>query len=517
MNEENPEKEKQAKAFEFRKQTSESIQKLLQLGASLDQVAHMVGAENYLQHEPNRRGEPVLHFNVDAFTENQIEQGTYLRLPDQFINRDEVILPPDEGEISVGSGKGMKETKTISRSRFLVEALTQLEQRYSVVQGTNDPNMVRKLSYLGFYLPELKKLILVNDEESNATFIIHGIEDNPEQLAKIYSTTKEELKTSAEYKTDTLIYPGDPEQYKKRISEILLRPYEPKEKQKKKERVEKNKYEQAPEGWMTIHGIADQLGISDKLVETIVKKYHATNPEWFAGYESKIGRFYQHLHPDLVQIIRNEITIREKAPEGWMTGNGLSQELMVSRILTEKLAEKYKPTHPEWFADYQDKMNRINQHLHPDLVQRIRNEVIGMEKAPEGWMTKSGIADQLGVSNELVETIVYKFHATNPEWFADYRDKINLVREYLHPDLVQIIRNEITIREKAPEGWMTGNGLSRELMVHRIVIEKLAEKYKPTHPEWFADYINTRGKFSLHLHPDLVQIIRNEISGRKKH
>ena len=213
--------EREARIVQFRKETNERLVSLLKPGVPITEIAQLLGAEDLIIIEPVKRGQkPVYKFDVQTFIQREIDNGTFLRLPDRFEKLGATLVPPDEGEtIQRGSGEGMAEKKTIPRSRYLVEVLTDLNKRYQIVSGTNAPDMVREETYQVFIIPDLEKIVLVNNEEGNATFVVSV--DKDEEPADYYRLSKNELRTLGLYKSRQLNYSGSPDQWKISIKQAL--------------------------------------------------------------------------------------------------------------------------------------------------------------------------------------------------------------------------------------------------------------------------------------------------------
>ncbi len=521
MNSENPEIEKQAKIFAFKQESSRAIESLLRSGAPLDEVARLIGAEEYLKYEKKSSQAPSLRFDVEGFINDQIQHGTYLKLPDQFVKMDRVILPPDPGEILQGRGGGLEKKKIIPRTRYLVEVFTGLAQNYQVVRGENDPNMMRKFSYLMFYAPESDTLILVNDEEGNATFVVRNVSDQQEDWEKIYGLTKDELKNS-DYDIEAINYPGNEVEWKQKIAQAILNPGEKSFKKKrtpwKGTRIENAATEKVPEGWLTNKGLSNEFSCAQEIISQIIDPYKETHPEWFKDYLDQGNRTFQFCHPDLVAIVREVMKQRgEPAPEGWMTNSMVADGLGVVRKTFEKITDEYRVTHPEWFKDYLPRRGPIREHLHPELIKIIRTEIGKRENAPEGWYTASEIKKEVGYRN-IVDNISDKYRGVHPEWFKSYFNKAQRESEYFHPDLVEQIRKETRmLGELAPEEWRTATALAIELDSSSSTIARMADRYKKTNPEWFLMALSQKNRIMAeHFHPDLVVALRDDYAKREQ-
>jgi len=93
-----------------------------------------------------------------------------------------VILPPDELNPPVmGDGEGMERPDlSVNKLSLFINFLRE-KGVYSndifVVVGSNEPNMMRESSYLQIEIPKLKKIVLLNVDYGEATFVVNMSED----------------------------------------------------------------------------------------------------------------------------------------------------------------------------------------------------------------------------------------------------------------------------------------------------------------------------------------------------
>jgi len=139
-----------------------------------------------------------------------------IETPDTVVNPDEPKKPIEKG------GENFEKAKLIPRTNIIIELLIEngIEPKnIFIFTGNNKPGMVRVESYNMIMLPGLKMMILVCDEERNATFIIDDYtESNPQQY---YHLTKEQLKQHP--KVSCLKW-QDKENWKTKILDILTSP-----------------------------------------------------------------------------------------------------------------------------------------------------------------------------------------------------------------------------------------------------------------------------------------------------
>jgi len=93
-----------------------------------------------------------------------------------------VILPPDELDPPLGGdGQGMERPDlSVNKLSLFINFLRE-KGVYSndifVVVGRNEPNMMRESSYLQIEIPKLKKIVLLNVDYGEATFVVNMSED----------------------------------------------------------------------------------------------------------------------------------------------------------------------------------------------------------------------------------------------------------------------------------------------------------------------------------------------------
>lgn len=133
------------------------------------------------------------------------------------------------------------------------------------------------------------------------------------------------------------------------------------------------------------------------------------------------------------------------------------------------------------------------QELTQQLVDIIENKLTKQElpkdkgsliPPPEGWITRKTLSTQLGVDFYTVEKCVSLLRDTNAEWFQLFKPLRRSASEYLSPEVIPQVIN--SLGKKAPEGWETRAGLSRQVGVDWNTGRSFAERYRKDHPEWFG-------------------------------
>lgn len=289
----------------------------------------------------------------------------------------------------------------------------------------------------------------------------------------------------------------------------------------------------APEGWVNMKALSRLVGVPGvRKLYKIIEPFRSSHPEWIS---TEYTGAKEHYHPLLFDAVREELkakkdfALERRPPEGWLSTSGLSKMLKANKAplfahkSLEKIAEKYRAEHPEWFGTG---FAGAKERYHPELVKLIIAEIYERRPAPTGWMTEKGISDTLTgllgrrASRQLVGQMLKKFSLENSEWAQKFSGRSG-INTYYHPDLIDRVRDELQKREPAPPGWVSNTRLARQLAEEgydqsgRDAIRALADKFRLTNPEWIKEFVDDGGLILWHYHPNLVEIIRRELRGRK--
>jgi hypothetical protein len=492
----------------LKKDINDQLVSLLQKGTRLADIVEILDAKEFLEQIENKKGQPpVDHFNVDKFIEKRSREKRRVALPEEYIKLDETILPSSEMEMRIGTGNGFKEAGIIPRSTMLMEILAELGLKYSVIEGKNDPRMVRKLSYLIFDLPSARKIVLVNNEEGNATFVVHKVQAGEWQdYAK---KTKEELYELPYFLVSSIRYPdksreGHENRWKNEIKELLIKG--PKH---SKLSTDSELISTPPEGWKLTKYLAAECQTDESTLKKHFEKYRKNHPDWFKIFKHPVqGTRFEYLSPQLCETMIEKF--HNLAPTGWITLRALAIEVGITPKTVQNFMEKYRVTNPDWFKKYRHEKKLDQECLHPDLAEKIRShyEKIKEKKPKEGWMTVRGLAEsgRISISDTTLRPIVEKYKAEHPEWFKIFRNEMGNERMYLSPKLI----GELIDKYEIPEGWVLPADLSKSFGVSYHAIYNHIEKYRTTHPEWFKTYKDSRENEHEYFSPELIKILADE-------
>ncbi|MFB6181804.1 MAG: hypothetical protein ABEJ24_02805 [Candidatus Magasanikbacteria bacterium] len=135
---------------------------------------------------------------------------------------DEIILPPGEVEIEPGE-QNWEQRDVIPRTDYVRQVLSDLGiSNYELIIGQEPTaNMVRNEPYQCFILPDQNKLVFVNDEEHEATFVVYEFDPEQEDIESTFRMDKQELQQD-EHPTNRIKYYGE-DHYKQKVKQALLK------------------------------------------------------------------------------------------------------------------------------------------------------------------------------------------------------------------------------------------------------------------------------------------------------
>jgi hypothetical protein len=392
-----------------------------------------------------------------------------------------VIVPPDIHDrhiIQPGNGNLELPNPQIPKLKTL---LLILEQKFGInledpeairiTSGNVPESMVRRAGYKMVEIPSLESIVLTCDEAGNVTFVFdagmlseHAI--SPEQLCKL---TKPEIKDLLHKYPDI----GTQHSYSKKYIVNLVNALDIVAASTGSEGLKllRGKAEKAPEGYLSVGGITKRYGfaaptirraiaeLGDSLGET--KEYLFLN-KTVTGFD-----------PAQVEMIANHIGLNERAPTGYLSVSAIKRYygFSIPTILTaiSELGDKLGETRKYLFGV------RAATGFCAEQVEIIINHICITEKAPEGYLSASRIAEQYGLAHSTIKSAI-----------TELGDRLGETRLYMFgrsttaiaysPEQVKNIIDSIGISEKAPEGYLSTRGITNEYgFAAKTIISAAAE------------------------------------------
>ncbi|MDR2063406.1 MAG: hypothetical protein LBQ02_01255 [Candidatus Nomurabacteria bacterium] len=404
--------------------------------------------------------------------------------------RPHVILSPDPIPTNIQPGAGTFEQKRVEpRTKTVLFVLEQDYEvdlddpkQFSTTPGVLSKNMMRKVSYNMIELPELERIILVCDEEGNATFVLDkaALQEKSitatelgEQLTKkdlealiadypqfgsrlVYSRNfVTNIKKLIEDPTTKKVYEHHNDQTEAVDSEIDNRYLKP-------------KAEKPPEGVVSVNKFAQESGTTWGALHAWLQKNSELVGE-VQTYQFGI-RKGRGLNSEQQEIIRNNMEFT-KPPEGVISVRKFAKGLGMDRSTLQKWLQK----NPELIGDIKtyNFYGKNGQGLSPEQQEIVHNNMEHPPKPPEGVISIKKFAKELGTSQMTLQKWLQK----NPELIGDIK-MYNFYRngQGLDPDQQQIIRDNIELAPESPEEVMSVNQFGKKLGVKPLTLQKWFQK-----------------------------------------
>ncbi len=519
----NPEQSREAigKNENFRIQTSRKIEEYLREGLPVAEMAQILNAKDFVGVE-RRKGKEFTHFRVKEYVDSLIARGSELQLPEQIIQSNEVILPPDQGEIQQAvTGKNkLEKPKYIPRTQFLMEVLSDMQIPYSVISGRNDPNMVRKLSYQTFVLQGESKIIMVNNEEGNATYVIRNVENPTENWGHYSKMTKQQLQ-ELESRVVQINYSNDPTKWKERLRTKLSKEAEQIKKPRNTKKIALHGLDDLPEGWKSASDLAHDLGVDFSVIKKELDGLGIEDKT--QCFRNKIGRAHNYISPEAIRAITSKINGRADVPDGWKTLGQLADEMGLDISTIHRKLGKYEKNNPEGVKIFKSrKTNHMIQCISPELVQVLTDEVKNRgqyEKIPDNWMSLKALSRKLGKDRTSVVGMVNKFRKNHPEWFHSFLVNNNIA-ECVSLNLIQEIEEEISLTSEIPDGWKNSHEIFMDLKkvnpsIIYFDVYNFVHDYVESHGNQFVRSLRKNGKLLKFYSPSVIDAVSKAITKLK--
>ncbi len=478
------------------------VDKLLNSGVNLHQLAELLGAEDFLETRGSgrRKHGTVTSINVSEFVswvvQSSSRQKHAVSFPVHMATLGDVILPPDKQEIRTGSGTGFEMAEYIPKTRYLIDLLSEMGLQYSVVDGTNTENMMRQLSYKAFLLPQIGKMVLVCDEGGNATFVVHAPSLEGAWKKFIQMKKSELYSLENEGTLESIFYHNDMGGWKDQIQQALGK-------------TEKTETERK---WYTQKKIAKMLGINPYKVEMYFSQLRGVRPESFENRYSGNRKLAEHADESILRYIEEHDG--PQPPEGWITANAISKIVGKTGV---------------WVK------NRIDQHPHiagrfrgrtygsPEFVRVLKGESLeATGDVEEGWLTEREITLKTGVDQYYLWKQWSKLYLeAHRELTPVERLKPNgNVALHYPPELWREFQKSMDERKAtvAPEGWKTLRHMSSDfnMVGGKSLVERINNLEGQFSDQVAKYYHPSRNRMNTFYGPLLIQEIEEQIRAEEQ-
>ncbi|MBI4023316.1 hypothetical protein HY375_04085 [Candidatus Berkelbacteria bacterium] len=433
---------------------------LLASGIPVREVARLLDAESYLvtTRSRSRYAGDIVSFDADRFVSDQLQSGAYLRLPVTASQTSEVILPAGEGTLHVGLGEGIEPKRTIPRTRYLIEVLTELRLDYHLLDGALSDEMVRKQSYKRVYIPSVTRLVFVCNEEGSATFVAHVAETA--DIEDLSGRSKEELEQLPH--VIRLVWTGDPETWKAQLSEFIARD------------LEQLPAAESVDAWFTISDVAQQVLLTRVWVRNKLHALADQRPE----YVVRSGKAWK-FHPDLaVQVIE----LARPVPEDWISFDACWRQLdWPARNTAYARLRAVEQT----LGGGHSRVYRYQLLLSPDLFQRLKALSAYERQIRDEWVPMPTMVKRTGKSITWIKKRVEDAQGEGGDYLVTLGSTL-----YVHPEAAEQITfatSEFLALGDPPEGWLSLGGVQRALDDDSAHVHAQLEKLT-TEKVWASDW-----------------------------
>ena len=407
------------------------------------------------------------------------------------INR--VIIPANLSNFRAeGDGGQFKESISVPRLKTLLFVLSNdfgidINDRaqLQITKGQNDPNMMRKESYHMVDVPDLDRLIMVCDEEGNATYVFDKSVINENNLNDIdlIDCSKTDLNSLIdEYPNlgKRIIYSKN---YIRNIKINIGNPLDDLNDDNDVIDLKGNNYlskaPKAPEDYASVKSMVKNLHSTkiNEAIELAITKYGDAFGEVNKYmFRANTADGYS---PEQQAMIKEFMDVAPKAPENYVSANS-----MLKNQHSTKINEAIESA----MIKYGDAFGEVNKYMFsgvkadgysPEQQAMIETFLDIVPKAPENYTSANTISKNLHSTkiNEAIELAITKYGDAFGE-VNKYMFRANTADGY-SPEQQAMIKEFMDVAPKAPENYASASSMLKNLHSTKRaeVIELAITKY----------------------------------------
>lgn len=394
-----------------------------------------------------------------------------------------VMLPPDAMEHRVISGEGedARERPLVPRVETLRALLKEKGSSYREVVGEVDPQSRRKTSYHGFAIPDLHRIVFVNDSYGNATFVMS---DTNTDLEKASQLSKDGLRMFTD--AHRLTYPGDMEKWRAVIEQYLTNALDD------RERIGRDHLSIAK-----LRRILDadyDIGIRNDVLTHVLEKIAELSGDVDGTYRratastSRTGNVIYEYDPVFAERALDAIVGMSKPNERWRTVKGLMTDInarlqesghegidyMTLKAMIDDMYEavpeselatvrgRFMARGAVSEAEQEQNPFGLKAHYSPEFCSTILDRVL-RETPPKEWKTINALRERLRAvgrdrTDADIRAKMEELSTRNPEEFATghYRESGprrksgEPLKLFMHPTLEDTLYELFTIDRAYP-------------------------------------------------------------------
>lgn len=152
---------------------------------------------------------------------------------------------------------------------------------------------------------------------------------------------------------------------------------------------------------------------------------------------------------EVLRVTRGRETKKEPALPGWINKLAIAQMTNQTYPRIRRIMARYGKDDPQLARVVVDQRGRKSEVYAPELVEKVRQEVIGIQPAPDGWSTISNLAVRIGTGSRTIKRLVREKETQDHSKLTErYLDKAGNTREFLPPWLVKKIKEDLGVASK---------------------------------------------------------------------
>lgn len=243
--------------------------------------------------------------------------------------------------------------------------------------------------------------------------------------------------------------------------------------------------DQAPEGYLTINGFAEKLGVTSRMIRKALNDINTNNDTSIIGSDFKttnghISTFYSL---EEQQRIREQLE-HEIIPEGYLTAYGLAEKIGVNGQTIKRRIDSINssgfdksPIVGKKFFLRNGKEAILYSPEEQEIIIGLLEDFMAVKRAPMGYLTADGLSKELGVSYAAIKSRINMIDEklSGRQFGSRFKDERGNVAVFYSPEeqrrIMDLLDNLLT-SEQAPEGYLTAAGLADKVGVAIQTVQK---------------------------------------------
>lgn len=144
---------------------------------------------------------------------------------------------------------------------------------------------------------------------------------------------------------------------------------------------------------------------------------------------------------EVLRVVRGRETKKEPAIQGWVNKLAIARMTNKSYPLIRRRMVLYERIYPHWVAVVVDQRGKERKVYAPELVEKIMQEAIGIQPAPDGWSTISNLGIKIRVGDRTIKRIIQEKGMQRS--IGKFLDRRGTPRRFLSPKLVKQIKRRL--------------------------------------------------------------------------